>query len=187
MVDKLKRRLAREESGFTLIELLVVLIILAILLAIAIPSYLSFRGRANSTAARADIRTLIPSIEAYNGDNIGQATDADAVNTTTGYQGLTLALLQAGAVGSTLNPSGYDQSLKVGAPAGQFEWVNPADATAPAALTVNANFIAPTTTDYCAVAQVSDWVAWKRGPAGSIKSVQLTSAGALPVASGFCT
>jgi prepilin-type N-terminal cleavage/methylation domain-containing protein len=185
MVDKLKTRLAREESGFTLIELLVVLIILAILLAIAIPSYLSFRGRANSVAAKADIRSLVPSIEAFNGDNIGTATDADAVATTTGYQGLTLALLKSGVAGSTNNSAGYDQSLTVGT--GQFEWVHPTDATAPAALSGDANWIAPSTTDYCAVAQVSDWVAWKRGPAGAIKVVQLTSAGALPAASGFCT
>ena len=68
MLDKLRKRL-RSEKGFTLIELLVVMIILAILTAIAIPSYLSFRDRANKSAAGADLRAVIPSVEACFSDN----------------------------------------------------------------------------------------------------------------------
>ncbi len=68
MLGKLQKRL-RSEKGFTLIELLVVMIILAILTAIAIPSYLSFRDRANKSAAGADLRAAIPSVEAFFSDN----------------------------------------------------------------------------------------------------------------------
>ena len=68
MPNTLRKRL-RSEKGFTLIELLVVMIILAILTASAIPSYLSFKDRANRAAAGADVRSLIPSVESYFSDN----------------------------------------------------------------------------------------------------------------------
>ena len=91
MLARLSQRIdkSKGQGGFTLIELLVVIIIIGILLAIAIPSYLKFRDRANKSAAQANVRASIPAVEAYYADN----------NT---YAGATLSYLQ----------STYDQGVK---------------------------------------------------------------------------
>jgi type IV pilus assembly protein PilA len=73
----------REQDGFTLMEILVVLLIIGILAAIAIPSFVSQTSRANDAAAKTQIGTLETTMKTFAMDNSGS------------YKGATLAKLQA--------------------------------------------------------------------------------------------
>ncbi len=70
-----------EDAGFSLIELMVVLLILAILLAIAIPTFLGVTGGANDRAAQSNLNTALTALKT-------QATQSNQ-----SYTGLTQAIM----------------------------------------------------------------------------------------------
>ena len=64
-----------DERGFTLIELLVVILIIGILAAIAIPSFLNQKDKANDAAAKSYLRNMQTADETYFTDNSTYAPD----------------------------------------------------------------------------------------------------------------
>ena len=80
-----------DEDGFTLIELMVVVLIIAILIAIAIPTFLGARQRAQDRASQSDLRNALTAEKTVYTDT--QAYDA----TTATMQGVEASLNWNGA------------------------------------------------------------------------------------------
>ena len=77
MMKAIRRGLKRDE-GFTLIELMVVVMIIAVLIAIAIPSFLGFRSSAQDRSAQSELRNVLLAEKAFwldNGDYTETAGD----------------------------------------------------------------------------------------------------------------
>ena len=55
----IKDRVRGKDGGFTLVELMVVVMIIAILMAIAIPTFLNSRKRAQDSSAKSNVRTAL--------------------------------------------------------------------------------------------------------------------------------
>jgi type IV pilus assembly protein PilA len=70
MLNRLRQR-SSDEGGFTLIELLVVILIIGILAAIAIPSFLNQKGKASDASAKELARTAETTTETYAIDHAG--------------------------------------------------------------------------------------------------------------------
>jgi type IV pilus assembly protein PilA len=81
MMKAIRHNLSRDE-GFTLIELMVVVMIIAVLIAIAIPSFLGFRKSAQDRSAQSEVRNVLLAEKAFwleDGDYTETAGDITAL------------------------------------------------------------------------------------------------------------
>lgn len=106
------RRL-RGDAGFTLIEVMVVVLVIGILLAIGIPTYLGARERAQDQAARSTLRTAQTTAAIVYVDN-GTYRDANTGN---------LAIAEPGYTWRGANSASRDQDeVSVSATRDGSEW-----------------------------------------------------------------
>ena len=81
------RKLRNEEEGFTLIELLVVILIIGILAAIALPSFLGQKNKGYDASAKSNARNAVSQLESYYVDAETYVGYTNAMLSTAGLPG----------------------------------------------------------------------------------------------------
>src|SRR3990172_6946327 len=105
MLAKIKKAM-RREGGFTLIELMVVILIIGILIAIAVPSFIAIRNRGYQAQAKSALRNGVTAAAAYGTDHEGDYTGMTAATLHDEYESSVTFADGAGADVNTVYLSG---------------------------------------------------------------------------------
>lgn len=65
MAQRIPNRRTHDERGFSVVELSAAIVVVGLLLAVSIPSYLGLRDRAHDNEARAQVEAAVPAVEEY--------------------------------------------------------------------------------------------------------------------------
>ncbi len=100
-IRRLREKTKRGDAGFTLIELLVVVVIIGVLVAIAVPVYLSYRQGAADKSAQSDVRGAISAVEQFYTDNANAYPQSFTQTNDAPTKGTFTLLKQGGTAATT--------------------------------------------------------------------------------------
>ena len=131
MLEILRKRREDDERGFTLIELMVVVLIIAILIAIAIPTFLGARSRAQDRAAQSNLRNALTAEKTFYTDRQAYSqtpSDLSAIEPSLSYVALA-ASLSPNQVGLSTANNGADVYLEGQSSSGSCFWIHDSTST----------------------------------------------------------